>query len=165
MPENTFDIVNKLDLQEVSNAIQQALKEIHTRFDLKDSKSNIEMEGTDKINLHSLDDYKLKAVNEIFRQKLVKRNVSLKGMTYAAIEPAAGATVKQKITITQGVPVEKAKEIVKAIKDSKIKVTASIQGDLVRVSGKDRDALQGVIALIKQKDFGLDLQFTNYRTN
>ncbi|SRR5579871_1888698 len=165
MPENTFDIVNKLDLQEVANAMQQALKEIHTRFDLKDSKSNIEMEGTDKINLHSLDEYKLKAVNEIFRQKLVKRNVSLKGMTYGAIEPAAGATVKQKITITQGVPVEKAKEIVKAIKDSKIKVTASIQGDLVRVSGKDRDALQSVIALVKQKDFGLDLQFTNYRTN
>ncbi len=165
MPENTFDIVNKLDLQEVSNAIQQALKEIHTRFDLKDSKSNIEMEGTDKINLLSLDEYKLKAVNEIFRQKLVKRNVSLKGMTYGAIEPSAGATVRQKITLTQGVPIEKAKEIVKAIKDSKIKVTASIQGDLVRVSGKDRDALQAVIALVKQKDFGLDLQFTNYRTN
>ncbi len=165
MPENTFDIVNKLDLQEVANAIQQALKEIHTRFDLKDSKSNIEMEGTDKINLHSLDEYKLKAVNEIFRQKLVKRNVSLKGMTYAAIAPAAGATVKQQVTLTQGIPVEKAKEIVKVIKDSKIKVTASIQGDLVRVSGKDRDALQSVIALVKQKDFGLDLQFTNYRTN
>jgi uncharacterized protein YajQ (UPF0234 family) len=165
MPENTFDIVNKLDLQEVANAIQQALKEIHTRFDLKDSKSNIEMEGTDKINLHSLDEYKLKAVNEIFRQKLVKRNVPLKGMTYAAIAPAAGATVKQQVTLTQGIPVEKAKEIVKVIKDSKIKVTASIQGDLVRVSGKDRDALQSVIALVKQKDFGLDLQFTNYRTN
>ncbi len=140
MPENTFDIVNKLDLQEVANAIQQALKEIHTRFDLKDSKSNIEMEGTDKINLHSLDEYKLKAVNEIFRQKLVKRNVSLKGMTYAAIAPAAGATVKQQVTLTQGIPVEKAKEIVKVIKDSKIKVTASIQGDLVRVSGKGRGA-------------------------
>lgn len=165
MPENTFDIVNKLDLQEVSNAMQQALKEIHTRFDLKDSKSNIEMEGTDKINLHSLDEYKLKAVNEIFRQKLVKRNVSLKGMTYGAIEPSAGGTVKQKITLTQGVPIEKAKDIVKAIKDSKMKVNASIQGDLVRVSGKDRDTLQSVIALIKQKDFGLDLQFTNYRTN
>jgi uncharacterized protein YajQ (UPF0234 family) len=165
MPENTFDIVNKLDLQEVANAMQQALKEIHTRFDLKDSKSNIEMEGTDKINLHSLDEYKLKAVNEIFRQKLVKRNVSLKGMTYGAIEPSAGGTVKQKITLTQGIPVEKAKEVVKAIKDSKMKVNASIQGDLVRVSGKDRDTLQSVIALVKQKDFGLDLQFTNYRTN
>lgn len=165
MPENTFDIVNKLDLQEVSNAMQQALKEIHTRFDLKDSKSNIEMEGTDKINLHSLDEYKLKAVNEIFRQKLVKRNVSLKGMTYGAIEPSAGGTVKQKITLTQGIPVEKAREVVKAIKDSKMKVNASIQGDLVRVSGKDRDTLQSVIALVKQKDFGLDLQFTNYRTN
>ena len=165
MPENTFDVVNKLDMQEVSNAVQQALKEIHTRFDLKDSKSNIEIEGTDSLHLHSLDEYKLKAVNEILRQKLVKRNVSLKGMTYATIEPSAGATVKQKITLTQGIPIEKAKDIVKTIKDSKMKVNASIQGDLVRVSSKDRDTLQGVIALLRQKDFGLDLQFTKYRTN
>ncbi len=165
MPENTFDIVNKLDMQEVSNAIQQALKEVHQRFDLKDSKSNIEMEGKDAIQLHSADDYKLKAVNDIFQQKLVKRGVSLKGLTYGAVEPAASATVRQKVTLTQGIPVEKAKEVVKSIKDSKIKVNASIQGDLVRVSGKDRDALQQVIAMLRQKDFGVDLQFTNYRTN
>jgi len=165
MPENTFDIVSKLDLQEVANAIQQALKEIHTRFDLKDSKSNIELEGKDAIVLHSIDDYKLKAVNDIFQQKLVKRGVSLKGLTYGAIEPAAGATAKQKITMQQGIAIEKAKEIVRVIKNSKVKVNGSIQGDLVRVSGKDRDSLQQVIALLKQQDFGIDLQFTNYRTN
>jgi uncharacterized protein YajQ (UPF0234 family) len=165
MPENTFDIVSKIDLQEVSNAMQQALKEIHTRFDLKDSKSTIEMEGKDAIVLHSIDDYKLKAVNEIFQQKLVKRGISLKGLTYAAVEPAAGSTVKQKITMQQGIPIEKAREIVKTVKNSKKKVQASIQGDLVRISGKDRDSLQEIIALLKSQDFGIDMQFTNYRTN
>jgi uncharacterized protein YajQ (UPF0234 family) len=165
MPENTFDIVSKLDLQEVANAIQQALKEIHTRFDLKDSKSNIEMEGKDAILLHSLDEYKLKAVNEIFQTKLVKRGVSLKGLTYETAQAAAGSTVRQKVTLQQGIPMEKAKQIVKLIKDSKQKVTASIQADAVRVSGKDRDALQQVIALLRQQDLGVDLQFTNYRSN
>ena len=165
MPENTFDIVSKLDLQEVSNAMQQALKEIHTRFDLKDSKSNIELEGKDAINLHSIDEYKLKAVTEIFQQKLVKRGVSLKGLTYGAVEPAAGGTVKQKITMQQGIPIEKAKDIVKKIKDSKLKVQASIQGDTVRISGKDRDTLQQAIQLLKSSDFSIDLQFINYRTN
>jgi hypothetical protein len=165
MPENTFDIVSKIDLQEVSNAMQQALKEIHTRFDLKDSKSTIEMEGKDAIVLHSIDDYKLKAVNEIFQQKLVKRGISLKGLTYGPVEPAAGSTAKQKITMQQGIPIEKAREIVKVVKNSKKKVQASIQGDLVRVSGKDRDALQETIALLKSQDFGIDMQFTNYRSN
>ena len=164
MPENTFDIVSKIDLQEVSNAIQQALKEVHTRFDLKDSKSSIEMEGKEAIILHSIDDYKLKAVNEIFQQKLVKRGVPLKGLTYAVIEPAAGGTAKQRITMQQGIPIEKAREIVKTIKDAKKKVNASIQGDLVRVSSKDRDTLQEIIALLRQRDFGIDMQFTNYRT-
>jgi len=165
MPENTFDIVSKIDLQEVSNAIQQALKEVHTRFDLKDSKSSIELEGKEAIILHSIDDYKLKAVNEIFQQKLVKRGVPLKGLTYGVIEPAAGSTAKQRITMQQGIPIEKAREIVKTIKDTKKKVNASIQGDLVRVSSKDRDALQEIIALLRQRDFGIDMQFTNYRTN
>ncbi|HEX8816705.1 MAG TPA: YajQ family cyclic di-GMP-binding protein [Terriglobales bacterium] len=165
MPENTFDIVSKIDLQEVSNAIQQALKEIHTRFDLKDSKSNIELEGKDAIVLHSIDDYKLKAVNDVLQQKLVKRGVPLKGLTYGVVEPAAGGTAKQKITMQQGIPIEKAREIVKTIKDTKKKLNASIQGDLVRVSGKDRDALQEIIALLKQRDFGIDMQFTNYRSN
>jgi uncharacterized protein YajQ (UPF0234 family) len=165
MPDNTFDIVSKIDLQEVSNAIQQAMKEIITRFDLKDSKSQIALEGKDAILLHSADEFKMKAVNDVFQQKLVKRGVPLKGLTYGPIEPAAGSTVKQKITMQQGIPIEKAREIVKLIKESKKKVQASIQGDLVRVSGKDRDTLQEIIALLRQKDFGIDMQFTNYRTN
>ncbi|HKU22917.1 MAG TPA: YajQ family cyclic di-GMP-binding protein [Terriglobales bacterium] len=164
MPENSFDIVSKVDLQEVSNAMQQALKEIHTRFDLKDSKSNIVLEGKDAIVLTSQDDYKLKAVNDVLQQRLVKRGVPLKALTYGAIEPAAGSTVRQKISMQQGIPTEKAREIVKTIKNSKHKVQASIQGDLVRVSGKDRDTLQAVIALLRNSDFGIDMQFTNYRT-
>ncbi len=164
MPENSFDIVSKVDLQEVSNAMQQALKEIHTRFDLKDSKSNIALEGKDAIILTSQDDYKLKAVNDVLQQRLVKRGVPLKALTYGPIEPAAGSTVRQKISMQQGIPTEKARDIVKTIKNSKLKVQASIQGDLVRVSGKDRDTLQSVIALLRNTDFGIDMQFTNYRT-
>ena len=165
MPDNSFDVVSKIELPEVTNAIQQAMKEVTTRFDLKDSKSSIAMEGKDAIMLHSADDYKLKAVNDILQQKLVKRGVSLKGLTYGAVEPAAGGTAKQKITLQQGIVIEKARDIVKLIKDSKKKVQASIQGDLVRVSGKDRDTLQEVIALVKSRDFGIDVQFVNYRTN
>jgi uncharacterized protein YajQ (UPF0234 family) len=165
MPENTFDIVSKVDLQEVSNAIQNALKEIHTRFDLKDSKSNIVVEGKEAIILSSVDEYKLKAVNDILQSKLVKRGVPIKALTYGAVEPAAGSTVRQRITMQQGIPTEKAKEIVKIIKDSKKKVQASIQGDSVRVSGKDRDTLQEIIALLRGRDFGIDMQFTNYRSN
>ena len=165
MAENTFDIVSKVDLQEVSNAIQNALKEVHTRFDLKNTKSDIQMEGKDALVLTSSDEYKLKAVNDILQSKLVKRGVPLKALTYGSVEPAAGSTVRQKITMQQGIPTEKAKEIVRVIKDSKKKVQASIQGDTVRVSGKDRDTLQEIIALLRQKDFGIDMQFTNYRSN
>jgi cyclic-di-GMP-binding protein len=165
MPENTFDIVSKIDLQEVSNAIQQALKEIHTRFDLKASKSNITLEGKDAILLQSVDEFKLKAVNDVFQQKLVKRGVPLKGLTYATVESALGGTARQRISMQQGIPIEKARDIVKLIKNSKKKVQASIQGDLVRVSGKDRDTLQEIIALLRQQDFGIDMQFTNYRTD
>jgi hypothetical protein len=165
MPDNSFDIVSKIDLAEIANAIQQAMKEVTTRFDLKDSKSQIAMEGTDAIMLHSADEYKLKAVNDILQAKLVKRGVSLKGLTYGALESAAGSTVKQKITLQQGIPIEKAKEIVALVKNSKKKAQASIQADVVRISGKDRDTLQEVIAMVKQKDFGIDLQFTNYRSN
>jgi cyclic-di-GMP-binding protein len=163
--DNSFDVVSKIDLQEVSNAIQQSIKEIHTRFDLKDSKSDIAMEGKDAIVLSSADEYKLKAVTDILQNKLVKRQVPLKGLQYEAIEPAAGSTVRQKIKLQQGIPVEKAREIVKVIKDSKLKVQASIQGDTVRISGKDRDTLQQVIGILKSKDFGIDMQFTNYRSN
>jgi uncharacterized protein YajQ (UPF0234 family) len=165
MPENTFDIVSKIDLQEVSNAIQQALKEITTRFDLKGTHSDVKLEGKDAIVLASADEYKLKAVNEILQGKLVKRGVPLKGLVYGTIEPAAGSSVRQKITLQQGIPIEKARDIVKTIKDSKKKAQASIQGDLVRVSSKDRDTLQEIIALLKQRDFGIDMQFTNYRSS
>lgn len=164
MPDNSFDIVSKIDLQEVSNAMQQALKEIHTRFDLKDSHSSIALEGQDAIVLASQDEFKLKAVNDVFQGKLVKRGVPLKGLTYGKMEPAAGSTVRQKITLQQGIPIEKARAIVKTIKDSKKKVQASIQGDLVRVSSRDRDTLQEIIALLRKSDFGIDMQFTNYRT-
>jgi cyclic-di-GMP-binding protein len=165
MPDNSFDIVSKIDLAEVANAIQQAMKEVSTRFDLKDSKSQIAMEGTDAIMLHSADEYKLKAVNDILQAKLVKRGVSLKGLTYGPVDSAASSTVKQKITLQQGIPIEKAKEIVLLVKNSKKKAQASIQADVVRISGKDRDTLQEVIAMVKQRDFGIDLQFTNYRSN
>ena len=163
MAENSFDIVSKVDLQEVSNAIQNALKEIHTRFDLKDSKSDIQLEGKEAMVLSSADEYKLKAVTDILQSKLVKRGVPIKALNYGVVEPAAGSSVRQKITMQQGIPIEKAREIVKAIKDSKKKVQASIQGDTVRVSGKDRDALQEIIALLRAHDFGIDMQFTNYR--
>jgi cyclic-di-GMP-binding protein len=161
--ENSFDIVSKVDLQEVSNAIQNALKEIHTRFDLKDSKSDIQLEGKEALVLSSADEYKLKAVTDILQSKLIKRGVPIKALNYGVVEPAAGSSVRQKITMQQGIPIEKAREIVKLIKDSKKKVQASIQGDTVRVSGKDRDALQETIALLRGHDFGIDMQFTNYR--
>ena len=161
--DNSFDIVSKVDLQEVSNAIQNALKEVHTRFDLKDSKSDIQLEGKDAIIVSSANETNLKSVNDILQNKMVKRNVPIKAFTYGVIEPAAGSSVRQKITMQQGIPTEKAKEIVKVIKDSKKKVQASIQGDTVRVSGKDRDSLQEIIALLRGKDFGIDMQFTNYR--
>ena len=166
MPENSFDVVSKIDLAEVANAVQQAMKEIIQRYDLKDSKSNIELnEKEKKLTLTSQDDYKLKAVTEILGQKLVKRQVPLKGLTYGTVIPAAGSSVKQEVTLQQGIPIEKSREIVKAIKDSKLKVQASIQGDLVRVSGKDRDTLQSAIKLLRDADFGIDMQFINYRTN
>ena len=162
--DNSFDIVSKVDIQEVRNAIDQAMKEIRQRFDLKDSHSDIKLEGNDAIQLSSAGEYKLEAVKEILGQKLVKRGVSLKNLTYGKLEQAAGQSVRQKITLQQGIPTEKAKEIVKLVKDSKRKAQASIQGDTVRVSSKDRDELQAIIALLRGKDLGVDLQFTNYRT-
>ena len=166
MPDNSFDVVSKIELPEVSNAVQQALKEVQQRYDLKNSHSTIELNEKDnKILLQSQDEFSLKAVNEVLQQKLVKRKVPLKGLSYGTITPAAGSTVRQEISLQQGIPIEKAREIVKAIKESKKKVQASIQGDFVRVAGKDRDALQEVIQLLRSTDFGIDMQFTNYRTN
>jgi uncharacterized protein YajQ (UPF0234 family) len=166
MPDNTFDVVSKIEMPEVMNAVQQAQKEIQQRYDLKDSHSSIELkEKENKIVLASSDEFKLKAVVDILQGKLVKRQVPLKGLTYGTIVPSAGSTVKQEITLQQGISTEKARDIVKKIKDSKLKVQASIQGDFVRVAGKDRDVLQSVIKLLRENDFGIDMQFTNYRTN
>jgi uncharacterized protein YajQ (UPF0234 family) len=163
--QNSFDITSQIDHAEVVNAIHQALKEVQTRFDFKDSKSNIEVESKEAVILSSDDEYRLKSLNDILQTKFVKRNVPLKGLTYGKIEAAAGGTVRQHITLQQGIPQDKAKEIVKFIKDSKVKVQASIQGDLVRVSGKDRDTLQEVIGKLRAHDFGIDMQFGNYRSN
>jgi uncharacterized protein YajQ (UPF0234 family) len=166
MPDNSFDVVSKIDLAEVSNAVQQAMKEITQRYDLKDSKSNIELKEKDnKLILASQDEYKLKAVTEILSQKLVKRQVPLKGLSYGAVTAAAGSSVKQEVSLQQGIPIEKSREIVKKVKDSKLKVQAAIQGDFVRISGKDRDTLQAAIKLLRDSDFGIDMQFINFRTN
>jgi uncharacterized protein YajQ (UPF0234 family) len=166
MPDNSFDIVSEVSLPEVHNAINQAMKEIITRFDLKNSKSTIDLNEKDrKILLASSDEFKLRAVIDILDQKLIKRKVPLKALTYGTVQQAAGSTVRQEISLQQGIPIEKAREIVKTIKESKKRVQASINGDLVRVSGKDRDVLQEVIQLLRGTDFGIDMQFTNYRTN
>ncbi len=166
MALNSFDIVSKIDLQEVGNAIHQAEKEISTRYDLKNSKSAIELDQTNKkIILRSQDDFTLRAVTEVLDQKLVKRGVPLKGLIRGKVQEAAGSTVTQEITLQQGIPMEHAREIVKLIKNHKLKVQSSIQGDQVRVSGKDRDDLQKVIAMLKGHTFDIDMQFTNYRTN
>jgi cyclic-di-GMP-binding protein len=163
--QNSFDISSQIDHAEVVNAVNQALKEVQTRFDFKGSKSHIELEGKEAIILASDDEYKLQSLNDILQTKLVKRGVPLKGLTYGKVEAALGGTVRQRVTLQQGIPQEKAKEIVKYIKDTKLKVQASIQGDLVRVAGRDRDTLQEVIAALRKHDFGIDMQFTNYRSS
>jgi uncharacterized protein YajQ (UPF0234 family) len=166
MPDNSFDVVSQIELPEVLNAVQQALKEVHQRYDLKDSHSNIELDEKEhKILLTSKDDFKLKAVLDVLESKLVKRHVPLKGLSFGPIVTAAGSTVKQEITLQQGIAIEKAREIVKAVKGTKLKVQASIQGDFVRIAGRDRDTLQAVIKMLRETDFGIDMQFTNYRTN
>jgi len=161
--ENSFDIACKVDMQEVANAVNQAKREIETRYDLKGAKNEIEPEKMD-IVISSTDDMKLKAVLDILQSKLHRRGIDLKALTINDPEPAGGGIVKQKITLQDGVPMEKAKEIVRLIKDSKIRVQASIQEKQVRVAGKNRDDLQAVIALLKGKDLGIALQFTNYRS-
>ena len=164
MADNSFDIVSKIEIPEVQNAIHQAVKEIAQRFDLKNSNSSIELTEKDtEILVESTDEYTIKSVCEVLEQKLVKRQVPLKGLDYQTVQPAAGSRVRQQIKLRQGISTEKCKEIVKAIKDSKIKVTASIQGDYVRVASKSRDLLQQVMQLLKSKDFGIHMEFTNYR--
>jgi hypothetical protein len=162
--QNSFDIVSQVDRAEVTNAIHQTIKEVRQRFDFKGSKANVVLE-TNELVLTAEDETKLRNMNDILQQKLVRRGVPLKALSYGKTEPAAGGTVRQRAQIQQGIPQEKAKEVVKFIKDSKAKVQAAIQGDVVRISGRDRDTLQDVIAKLKGKDFGIHMQFSNYRTN
>lgn len=163
--DQSFDIVSKVEVQEVKNAIDQASKEVGARFDLKNSKSSMVLEGHETIQLASQDEYTLKAVIDILQQKLVKRGVSLKNLDYEKVEPAAGSSVRQKIKLKQGISSDVAKKIVALIKDSKKKAQASVQGDTVRVTSKDRDTLQEIIATLRGKDMGIELQFTNFRSN
>jgi cyclic-di-GMP-binding protein len=160
--ESSFDIVSKVDLQEVDNAVHQAQKEIENRFDFKGSKSSIER-SNEEIVLVGDDEYKLNAVIDILQTKLVKRGISLKSLEYGKVEPASGGTVRQTIKIRQGIPQDQAKKIVKLVKDSKLKVQAAVQGDQVRVSGKSKDDLQAVIRLLREADLPVELQFVNYR--
>ncbi len=162
--ENSFDIVSKIEMTEVTNAVTQAMKEIGQRFDFKGSKSDITQEK-EALVVVSDDEFKLKSVIDILQGKLVKRGVPVKNLSFGKVESALGGTVRQRITLQQGIPTDKAKEIVKTIKDTKIKVQASIQADQVRVSGKNRDDLQSIIQLLKGKDFSIELQFTNYRSS
>jgi len=160
--ENSFDIVSKTDYAEVTNALNQTTKEVSQRFDFKGSKATVEQSDKDLI-MTAEDETRLRNMNDILQSKLLKRGISLKALDYQKIESAAGGTVRQTVKIQQGIPTDKAKEIVKFIKDGKFKVQASIQGETVRVTSKDRDTLQEVIAKLKAKDFGIDMQFDNYR--
>jgi len=162
MAESSFDVVSSVDLQEVRNAISQAMKEISTRYDLKTTGSEVALQGHE-INLSAPDDYKLKAVRDVLEGRLVKRGVPLKALDYGKLEEALGGTVRQKAELQQGIPTEKAREIVKRIKATKRKVQAAIQGDQVRISGKNKDDLQAVIQMLKETDLGIDMQFKNYR--
>jgi uncharacterized protein YajQ (UPF0234 family) len=162
MAESSFDVVSSVDLQEVKNAISQAMKEITTRFDLKGTNSDISLQG-EEIVLTSGDEFKMKAVRDVLEERLVKRQVPLKALTFGEIEKALGGTARQKVSLQQGIPSEKAREIVKIIKGTKLKVQAAIQGDQVRVSGKNKDDLQAVMQTLRGSDLGIDMQFTNRR--
>ena len=162
MAEASFDVVSSVDLQEVKNAIAQAMKEITTRFDLKGTGSDIALQG-EEIVITSADEFKMKAVRDVLETRLVKRNVPLKALTWGTMDKALGGTVRQKVSLQKGIPTEKAREIVKIVKGSKLKVQAAIQGDQVRVSGKSKDDLQVVMQSLKATDLGIDMQFTNYR--
>lgn len=162
--QNSFDIVSQVNRAEVVNALDQTMKEVRQRFDFKGSKAEVVLEKEELI-LTAEDETKLRNMKDILEQKLVRRGVPLKAFSYGKMEDAAGGTLRQRVAIQQGIPTEKAKEIVRFIKDSKAKVQAAIQGDTVRVTGRDRDTLQDVIAQLKAKDFGIDMQYTNYRSN
>jgi uncharacterized protein YajQ (UPF0234 family) len=159
----SFDIVSEVDLQEVDNAVNQTSKEINQRFDFRGSKALLCLEE-DKIKIIADDDYKLKSIIDILQTKVIKRNISLKSLDYGKIEAAAGGTVRQYVTIKKGISKEKAKEVVSKIKETKLKVQAQIMDDQVRVTGKNKDDLQGIMAKLKQADLDVDLQFVNFRS-
>lgn len=164
MADSAFDIVCKVDLQEVKNAIQHAMKEIVNRFDFKGSGTDIKLvDDGGAIELSSSDEYKIRSAREVLETKLVKRGVALKALDYAKIESALGGTARQKLTLQSGIPTDKAREIVKMIKATKRKVQVSIQGDQVRVTGKKKDDLQSIMGLLRETDLGIAMQFTNYR--
>jgi hypothetical protein len=162
MAEPSFDVVSQVDLPEVGNAVAQAQKETANRFDLKGTAAGIELKE-DLLVLTANDEFGIKAVNDILQTKLAKRGVNLKSLEYGKVDPAAKSSVRQEVKIVRGIATEKAKEIVRAIKDAKLKVQAAIQGDQLRVTGKKKDDLQAVMALLRGKDFGIPLQFTNFR--
>jgi hypothetical protein len=162
--QNSFDIASNIDRAEMANAINQTMKEVQQRFDFKGSAAQVVLEQ-DALLLTAEDETRLRNMNDILQQKLVRRGVPLKALDYGKVEAAVGGTVRQQVAIQQGISTEKAKEIVKFIKDTKAKVQASIQGDVVRITGRDRDTLQDVIAKLKTKDFGIDMQYTNYRSS
>ena len=162
--ECSFDVVSKVDMAEVKNAVAQAMKEITQRYDFKGSVSEIELKEEAALHLKSDDEVKLKAVVDVLQSKLFKRGVSIKNLEYGKVEAATKGTVRQEIKLLQGIPGEKAKGLVKVLKDSKLKVQAAIQGDQLRVSGKSKDDLQEAMALLKKNDQGLELQFTNFRS-
>ncbi|MHB1285800.1 MAG: YajQ family cyclic di-GMP-binding protein [Leptospirales bacterium] len=161
--ENSFDIVSKVDMQEARNAVDQSNKELLNRFDLKASGAQIEWDKEDLV-VHAPDGHKLSSVQEILESKCVRRGIPLKNLDRQKVEESLGGKVRQRVRFKQGLSADVAKEVVKEIKSSKLKVQAQIQGDSVRVLAKSKDDLQGVIGLLKSKDFGIDLQFTNYRS-
>ncbi len=161
--QNSFDVVSTTDLSEVQNALNHTSKEVRQRFDFKGSSSSVALEDNELV-LISDDEYKLQALNDVLQQKLVKRGVSLKALSYGALESASGGTVRQRVQIQQGIPNEKAREIGKFVKRLGLKVQVAIQGDSLRISGRDRDTLQEVISQLREKDFGIDMKFTNYRS-
>lgn len=164
--DSSFDVVSEVDMQEVRNAVDQAHREISQRFDFKDTGSHLELSGdaaAPAITIRSNTEQKVKDCLKVLEEKFVKRKISLKALQRGDIQPAGGGTARQVLTINQGISTEKAREIVKTIKDMKAKAQASVQGDQIRVSSKSRDTLQDVIAALKEKDFGIPLQFVNYR--
>jgi uncharacterized protein YajQ (UPF0234 family) len=161
--DSSFDVTCKVDPQAVTDAVHQATREVQTRYDLKQTKSRIDLEKAALV-LHADDEYVLKQVVDLLQSKLHRRGVPLKALVYGTVEPASGNTVRQRIEVQQGIPTDKAKEIVRLVKDTKLKVQAQIQEDQVRVFGKSRDDLQAVIRAIRDRDLGIETQFSNFRT-